>query len=164
MSKGTTQRRIGIATALMILLAAIGCSDGHTYFHQYKAVDVDGWMNGDTVVFHLTPSSCQQTLAAEVGVRTTDAFKYNTLYLLGELRCEDQLISTDTLTVNIFDEDGLSLGNGFPYPTSTSQLPPIAVDSGLNYTYTITPYMQPEQVVGVKDIGIKLSVLSASEE
>lgn len=157
MSRGITSGHIGIAAAVLTVLALIACTDRHTYFHQYKAVDVDGWMNGDTVVFHFAPSSCQQTLSAEVGVRTTDAFRYNTLYLLGELRCDDRLIATDTLSVDIFDKDGLPLGNGFPYPTTTSQLPPIAVDSGLNYSYTVTPYMQPEKVVGVKDIGIKLT-------
>ena len=158
MSKGLTRNFASLIVILSSLMIIASCSSDHTYFHQYHPVDPDGWMSGDTIVFALSPSSCQQTLKAEIGVRTTDAFQYNTLYLLGALHCEDELISTDTLAIDIYKANGLPIGDGFPYPTCTCTIQSISVDSGLNYTYTVTPYMTPELVKGVKDIGIKFTV------
>lgn len=157
MTVSKTISTVACVFCAVMLTVFCSCSSEHTYFHQYQAIDTEGWTADDTIVFHLTPSSVAQTLDAELGVRTTDAFPFNSLFLLGTLCCEGNEVSTDTVFVSIYGRDGIALGDGFPYPTCTCPLPPLQVDSGLNYTYTVTPFMKEPVVVGVKDIGIKLT-------
>ncbi|MBO4397845.1 MAG: gliding motility lipoprotein GldH [Bacteroidaceae bacterium] len=141
---------------LMMAVLFTQCSSETTYFHQYKSVDIDGWNSEDTIVFHITPASTNTVMNAEIGVRTTNAFIYNKLFLKGTLQCEGDDIVTDTLFVTIFDKKGVNLGDGLPYPLCTKAIPPIRMDSGKVYTYTITPLMQSSSVEGVKDVGLKL--------
>lgn len=142
--------------AILIVVLFSQCSSNATYFHQYKSVDIDGWCPEDTVVFHLTPSSVNAVLEAEIGVRTTNAFKYNKLFLKGSLQCEGVETATDTLFIPIYDKNGINMGTGIPYPLCTNTIPAIRLDSGKVYTYTVTPFMKPSKVKGIKDIGLKL--------
>lgn len=158
LKKIAIQRKAFFCLSLFCFLLFFACDADRTYFHQYKNVNTDGWMADDTIVFHITPSSQNQLLSAEIGVRTTDAFKYNTLFLLGTLSREGMEISTDTIFVNIYGRRGEVKGKGLIYPLCTQSLPSFEVDSAMEYTYTVRPFMKPKIVEGVKDVGLKLRI------
>lgn len=156
--KHEIQRRTFTCLSLYCVFLLASCESNKTFFHQYKSVDTSGWEGDDTLVYHLPPSSKHQVMSAELGVRSTDAFRYNTLFVIGTLEKDGHEISSDTLFINIYGRDGAPLGKGLLFPTCTQSIPSFEVDSGVEYTYTVRQFMKAKKLEGVKDVGLKLCI------
>ncbi len=127
-------------------------------YHQYADVDVWNWSDADTLTFVLPRTVSSGELMPTVGVRTTSSFPYKVLHLKLVMSCDDEVLTTDTVYVVVYDSNGQPLGTGFPYITTLKSLQPVYVDSGRIYTFCINHMMGEESVKGVTKVGIELDV------
>lgn len=146
------------AVCLMLAPALFVACTGDVVMHQYENTDVWKWQQDDTVKFNLPEITRNCRLEAEIGVRTTSSYPFASLYLLGTMEKNNVPISTDTITVSIYNKRGNENGKGFPYYTTVKPIPALHVDSGATYTYKITHFMAEPSIKGVKSIGLKLEL------
>ncbi len=150
-------RNVFSLTALLGLVICASCSGGKVV-DEFKDVDTDGWTSADTVSFDLPKTTRGADLKAEIGVRLSDSYTYEELYMTTTLLCEGEELSYDTIRVAVYNPDGGSKGQGFPFATVMQEIPTVHVDSGLTYTYRINHIMTPDTLKGICGIGLKLEV------
>lgn len=126
-------------------------------FYEYHNVDLWNWTDNDTVKYELPKITKNGEINADIGIRSTNSYAYNDLFLLGILECDGEIMKVDTLTINLYNAKGNSNGEGFPYITTTKDLSTIHVDSGHTYTYKVIHIMKTGKVKGIKSIGLKLT-------
>lgn len=131
------------------------CS-GNTFLHEYHDVNLWSWNNDDTVSFDVPTITSTGEVEAEIGVRFTNSYIYQDLFLLGTLECEESIIQTDTIKVPIYQENGTTDGEGFPYTTITEPITSFQVDSGYEYSYKVTHLMGATPIKGIASIGLQL--------
>lgn len=149
-------REITALLNITVWCMTIWSCTNRTILHEYHDVDFCNWAEEDTVIFQLPKIIYSGTVNAEVGVRFTNSFKYNTLKMLGILESDGIELQTDTLLINIYNERGYANGNGFPYTTITDSIPSLRVDSGNTYQYKIIPIPAKDHIEGISSIGLKL--------
>lgn len=148
-----TPQKFGLFLLSMLFTA---CS-GSTFMHEYHDVNLWGWNAEDTVAFDLPPITSTGEVEAEIGVRFTDSYRYNDLRLLGTLACDGTVVRADTILVQIFQENGTTEGEGFPYTTITGPATSFQADSGHVYSYKVTHLMTQMPVKGIAGIGLRLT-------
>jgi len=144
-----------LASSLLCGLLLSACSGG-TILHEYHDVDLWNWKPEDTVSFVLPTITSSGDVVATIGVRVTNSYPYNDLYLLGTLECDSSEIRTDTIKVCVYNDKGDNEGEGFPYATVTQPIIPIEVDSGHVYLYKVNHIMQDPKIKGIAGIGLHL--------
>lgn len=151
-----------LLTAFLSLAVCISCHDGRV-LNEFKDVDIKGWVSDDTVSFDLPKVTRGADLKAEIGVRLSDTYTFKNLYVTATLLCEGEEMSHDTLKVDIYDTDGKSKGQGFPYTTVSTNASVVHVDSGKTYTYKISHIMSQSMLKGIRGIGLRLDVQKVQE-
>ena len=140
---------------ILIVLVLMACSGG-TILHEYHDVDLWGWDATDTVSFVLPTITASGHVVATIGVRFTNSYPYNDLFLLGTLERDSTVVRKDTIKVSIYNEKGNNEGEGFPYATITQPIVSIEVDSGYAYEYKVNHMMQDPQIKGITSVGLHL--------
>ncbi len=142
-----------IIVALIVLL--LSCSDG-VILDEFHDVDLWDWDTEDTVVFDFPKIIGDGEIDVSIGVRSTETYEYDKVYLTGSLECDDVLVRLDSIAVDIYNSEGIPNGQGFPYMTTTAGLPKVHVDSGHQYTYKVAHIMSPGKLKGICGIGLEL--------
>jgi len=137
------------------LILFISCSID-TKYHEYHDVDLHDWTSADTVVFQLPPIIESQVLQVKIGVKSTQAYPYTHLHLLGSLTCDGEALEPDSIVIPLYSSSGKAEGNGFPYIVTTFFADTINVDSGHVYSYQIYHVMS-HSLKGIAAIGLQLS-------
>ena len=129
-----------------------------TVYHSYVPVSSDGWNKADTFLYNLPKTSSADAYTIDVGVRTTDRYKYRSLWLVVE---QDLLkkgqFKRDTLNCPISNEDGVMLGKGFCAYQQEIPLRSISTGPGGGHTVKIFHIMRSETLYGIWDVGINVS-------
>jgi len=142
--------------ALLLTAAVCSCRRGMMY-HQYADVPTWGWTQADTLHFVMPEMRGRGQLAASVGVRSTSSYPYRMLHLLTTVTRDDGVVvQADTVYVVLYDAQGRPVGQGFPYTTTMKPLPPLHVDSGRVYTYSISHVMKDARVKGIVKLGLEV--------
>lgn len=142
--------------ALLLTAAVCSCRRGMMY-HQYTDVPTWGWTQADTLHFVMPEMRERTMLTTNIGVRSTSSYPYRMLHLLTTVTRDDgMVVQSDTVYVALYDGQGQPMGQGFPYTTTMKQLPPLHVDSGHVYTYSISHVMKDVRVKGIVKLGLEV--------
>lgn len=126
--------------------------------HSYKAVNAGGWDATDTVSFELPTLSADTILTATVEVRTTEEYPYNNLAVQAIVLCNGREVARTDLSGDIYDSQGKATGSGFPFATNAlTPTFPVHLMSDSTYILCITHQMRANPIVGISDIGVKLT-------
>ncbi|MCQ2095475.1 MAG: gliding motility lipoprotein GldH [Bacteroidaceae bacterium] len=140
--------------AVAVPLLTVSClSDGRVYSH-YEDIAGSRWDKSDTVTFRLPRLKAAGEYTPAVMVRTTDNYGYRNLNVVVRLY-SDRLVRTDTLTLDIFDRNGMSQGHGLIHTEFSGKLPPVELDT-TEYTVSIQSLMTETPLVGVSGVGLTL--------
>lgn len=148
---------------LIFTVAMLLASCGNIVHHQFESVDSSGWAVNDTLcyLYEGTDRPLQgDALELVLQLCYTADFKYNGLRVRVETlkMCDSTLLSVDTLQCQMYDSDGRHLGRtaGTLYQINGSSTILDAVPSD-TLMFRISHVMTHRDVVGVTDVGIKVS-------
>lgn len=149
----------GIA-ALTTIFLFNGCT-GATIYHTYQAIDHEGWGKHDTLYYQLPKDSIPDTYTIKIGLRTTDVYRYTSLWLVMEQDLEKKgTFVRDTINLPVTDSNGNFLGRGFSSRQQEIPVKNVTVSSQSGTTIKLYHIMKREVIPGISDIGI--NVLSDS--
>lgn len=141
---------------VLALALASACKE-HVVYHAYRAVPIDGWEQTDLLTFGLDTVQAGGTYQISVGLRTTNAYPYQSLWLLIETQeYPSEALELDTLVCRLSDGRGHRRGSGidtyqYRYPLTTKFL-----NQGQSLTFRVCHIMRREMLPGVSDVGIEV--------
>ena len=148
-----TYKFIIAITGTLILSA---CHDS-IYYHHFEDTDTKGWTNLDTVSFEILAPEHDTEMALEVQARYTNKFEYKKLFLLIETECNGKIKDTDTLSLDMFADNGGKTGNGITFVEENKDYKTITVRKGQKTKVKIVHNMRRQTIDGISGIGIKAS-------
>ncbi|MEG1861313.1 MAG: gliding motility lipoprotein GldH [Bacteroidaceae bacterium] len=150
------QRLFQVGCAGIFVLLTVRCQVSPNY-HEYKPVPSEGWGQGDVISFPIDSILQDGDYVLTIGVRTTGAYPFQTLYLLVEQDFTNPIyISKDTLKCRILDVNGDRKNNGISVMQYAFPLRVNTMNRGQRGTITLRHIMRREILPGVADVGINL--------
>lgn len=143
-------------TAIIGTLILSACHDS-IYYHHFEDISTEGWTNEDTAAFDIPVPEQDSEMALEVQTRYTNKFKYKKLYLLIETECKGQKSVIDTLSLDMYSDNGKKAGNGITLVEKNKAFKTINIRKGQNVRIKIVHNMRSQTIAGVSGIGIKVS-------
>lgn len=145
-----------IFTVMSILLMAC---ENNTLIHHYKPIPTEGWKKGDTICFHIDTVRQNNIYAFSVGLRSTAQYKYSNLWLIIESQFSNpEFARTDTIECLINDRKKENAQNGTFVHNHCYDLPPLNLQEGQTGKIIIKHYMYNDELSGLSDIGIRISI------
>lgn len=143
---------------LVGIIMLISC-DNRTVYYQYRTIHPDGWKRTDTLVYeaHITDSATLFRLS--LAVRNQDSYPYQNLRLnLAYTTPDSTIVEIDSLVFRLADEEGHWKGRGWSgLYESIFEVGGIKIKRPGTYRFTVTPSNPNPLVVGINDIGLKLT-------
>lgn len=129
-----------------------------TVYHTYRETPIEGWEQNDTILFHVDSIRHPGVYHMSIGLRTTAAYAYRTLWLLVESHWQNPGLRTrDTLVCHLTNNDGDLNGRGIDTYQYTYPLAPIRLRSGQTGTISVRHIMRRDILPGVSDIGVEIT-------
>ena len=139
-------------SAFVFVLAS--CNSGCIYT-DYVDFSGECWNNDDTVTLHIPKDFIKKGRTPKLAVRTSEKYKYETLNVLVE-QMGGKSVLRDTLSIELFDENGRSTGKGLVHQETTIALQTIEFDT-VDYCCRIYSLMHSTPVEGISSLGLLLS-------
>lgn len=142
--------------AIIGTLIVSACHDS-IYYHHFEDISTEGWTNTDTVSFDIPVLEHDAGMVLEVQARYTNKFRYKKLNLLIETVCNGQSAGKDTLSLNMFADNGTKTGNGITFIEVSRTFKKINVRKGQKIRLGIIHNMRRQNIEGLSGIGIQAS-------
>lgn len=164
MTVGTESARMlqKASKTVLLLVTALLCSCGEVLFHEFRSVEGRKWKNGDVFSYCYDGSLTATDNAGyllSVEVRTDASYSYKNLVVRVETfdgEC-GALLSTDTVCCSVYADDGRREGStaGALYQVGSDE---VFIAKGICDTVVmhLSHIMEPEELCGVSDVGIRL--------
>lgn len=146
-------RIILITLSVLGMMILLSCQES-LFYSEYKTVPRAQWDSRDTLSFQLPVTERTFDATLTVSVRRRQDYDYKTIALSIEHLLNGMLVSTDTLHITLYDEDGQSLGHAFPISDNYSHPLPLHLGKGESHTLRITHIMRLNPLDGIPDVGI----------
>lgn len=146
---------------LMLLFVAslcIACNE-QTVYHAFKSLPTKGWNITDTLQYNVAIADSATTYNMIIEVRNRNNYPYQNLVLQVQHNYPDQKdVKRDTLVMMLADSEGVWQGKGWGglYLSATTAYQ-LRVDKPGDYCIKITHLFADDYLVGINDVGIKLS-------
>ena len=148
-------RRIKITGIIIAVALALTSCNRHTIYSHYEPVDMDGWERSDTLLFCVN-NATDSIFSEQLGLRINSKFPYRDLALVVEQRLQHNpcIIKSDTLYLNLANEDGLFIGKGLNIFHYDVDLGTIVLPKADTLQVSVYHNMRREMLPGVASIGI----------
>lgn len=126
--------------------------------HSYLPLPEDSWNRTDTLQFILPVLATDDNCSVQIGLRVTNNFPYEELFLEVEQKCQNPYSHrVDTIKFKLTDESGDFTENGINYFQYESQSLPLDLKKGQTGEIRIRHLMHREVLPGIMDVGIRVS-------
>ena len=143
-----------LATVVMLLS---GCNQ-KTVYNRYVHTPLDGWEKNDTLFFDIRPIGKGGQYLEELGLRLDRRFPFTSLQLTVEqVLLPMGHVRYDTLTCNLFTKGGQPMGDGISYYQCAVPISRVMLNKGDSLHICVRHNMKREMLIGIADIGIKLT-------
>ncbi len=153
---------ISLAAAALLAAAVEACYPTTAYFH-YFGTDERGWEGDSVLQYHVPHVDEAGYYVEEIGVRTSARYPFRQLSLV----VEQSVISvpmthgrknyTDTVTIDIYGDDGRQHGKGVGTKLHTFALKGLNLQEGDSVSMRIHHNMRRYALEGVTDVGLRLT-------
>ena len=139
-------------------MALAACTDlGHTY-SRYKPLSTEGWQRNDTVAIVMGPVRQGGHYAEQLGLRTNSHYPFMQIVLIVNQEARPSgMRRTDTLCVDITDDDGHVTGKGISHYQHLYPLPTVALNSGDTLRASINHDMLRSPLKGITEVGLTMT-------
>lgn len=144
--------RNNILILMAVALTLISCNRQMVYSH-YESISTEGWERGDGKSY-VVPIREDGTYAEEVGIRSTRIYPFMNLALIvSQEAVQSGIHRTDTLYIDLTDEEGRADGEGISYRQVSVPAATIRLQAGDSLCVNIRHYMYKECLPGITDVG-----------
>jgi len=143
---------------LMLIVGFSACNNQH-YFEQNKEIKAEKWSSNDRKTFQIDILDTNSLFNFYLNVRNTNEYPYANLYIFIESVFPDSAIARDTLELQLANMEGKWLGSGYgryKYNSFILRKGMRFVQTG-SYSFTLEQGMRQDSLIGISDVGIKLS-------
>lgn len=141
---------------LACTLSFTACQDS-LLFHQYSSVEREGWRSDSPATFLVKDSTDGIDLQVCIELRHTKEYKFKNITLVATAETEEHTVWADTVSMELFKDNGKKTGTGMPYISNQIRAKDISLEKNQIYTFKIKHIMRCDPLEGVTDIGIKIS-------
>ena len=151
-----------IAAATLLAAVVAACFPTTSYF-RYYSTNERGWDSDDVLHYNVPRVDADGYFVEEIGVRTSSRYPFQQLSLV----VEQSVISvpmthgrkniTDTVTINIYNDDGKQQGKGVGTRLHTFALKGLNLVKGDSIALSIHHNMRRYKLEGVTDVGLKVT-------
>lgn len=144
-----------IFTIMAVALTLASCNRPINYSH-YESISTDGWLRSDQVEFDVAVTA-DGSYAQTLGLRTTSRYPFANLTLVVERQVFPALHhDIDTIAINLTDQEGNTLGQGFRHLQYNIPLSSMPLQDGDSVHVSIRHLMKRECLPGITDIGFSM--------
>ena len=146
---------------LFFCILALFCSSCSSRVHnEYQAVKGEGWSYHDPKKFVIDISS-EGDYSLALSIRHTDAYSYSNIWVSLETEGPSKRPQTERFNLTLADITGRWLGEGPGklYDNRFLMKDRLHMVAG-TYTFTLQHDMRPEELEGVKEVGIRLKKIN----
>ena len=155
MNQGMSLRKNSIYTIIAVALALASCNRPTIYSH-YESINTNGWIRSDKAEFDII-SQEDGNYFQTLGLRATNNYPFTNLTLIVDQQVfPDATHSSDTINIQMTNQEGNFLGKGLRHLQYDIPLPSITLKKGDSVHISISHYMKREVLPGITDIGISL--------
>ena len=145
-----------IVGCLLTALLLVACRQTAIYSH-YESVPMEGWEREDTVCFDFANVREDGCYKQEVGLRVGLDYPFMGLSLIVDQQIwPSGLFFSDTIHIDIANEDGKALGKGINNYQYNIPLHDVILHTGDSLHIGVRHYMKRERLPGIADIGITI--------
>ena len=140
------------------MLAIAACSHLPVYSH-YEHLDSDGWDSRDSITFTagVSDSGVYQLV---LGLRANNTFPFTQLTLVAHCHSAVSHVDrTDTITLNITDNEGNMKGKGTTFFHYDALLPNMILFDQDTLSVTVAHVMTRRLLPGVTDVGLTVEAV-----
>lgn len=128
--------------------------------HSFGSSIGDAWLRGDTAVYFYDGSGNRSgELELSVEAITLASYSYKNLTMQAECRdSRDSLISTDTFTIEVFDDEGWRKGATAGLLYQLKSVPrKVIFPPGDSIRISLRHLMPADTLIGVTDVGVRIT-------
>ena len=152
MSRRKNSTLLGLCLALALIVGG-GCGQRPVYSH-FEPVSSQGWQREDTLHFSCRVKKAK-TYRALLSLRTTMRYPYTQLTVIAHQHAKAGTERrTDTLTLDITDQEGNVKGNGISIFHYGAMLKSVDLKAGDTLCIDICHGMSRHLLPGISDVGI----------
>ena len=145
-----------IGCAVAVCLSLMACSDTLAHY-ETKGLDREQWTRSDTLTFHMPVMPQKGEYDAIIDLRFTDRYPFMTLTLQAQQTVHGSGNNyTDTLTLQVYNNNGLMTGNGLNLIDYTVPLRTYTLSPHDSVTVSLCHIMSGDTLKGITDIGMRL--------
>ena len=153
----------------MLAAALLAACGEDIVYSDYQAVADEGWRRADTLSFTTAVTAVSgKALDFYVDVRHGNDYPYRNLTLAVTsmlTTSEDTLTRRDTLRLMLADDKGRWTGEGaINLYHKAAYVATLRADTSATYRFFLRPAMSDSLLKGISDIGVRLSISSASRD
>ena len=152
-------KHLRITYAIVCLIGLTYACQGNTKFHHYQPVEQTGWHSIDTLTFHLPSKMDSGEYDMQIGIRHTEKYAYQDIWLEMTCTCDSTMFIKDTLHLYLATKDGEWSGKGIGgliQSVHTQTTPFLVSASEQGSVIHVTHLMEDSTLHGIHDIGIQL--------
>jgi gliding motility-associated lipoprotein GldH len=151
--------RVMFCSFCFLLTACVftSCSHSETPCHSYQEVPTEGWEQQHSLTFNIDTIRKTAYYRVIVNVRTTNAYPFQSLWLLVHQQySRPQLSSKDTVVCVFTDQQGNPLRHGISLRQYSDSATSLLLRKGQYGTVTVSHIMRRNILSGISDVGVEI--------
>jgi len=158
MKQSRNSKALAWVVAVVVAMTAISSCDDATIYDSYHHTSVAGWDRSDTLFFDMPPAKQTGDYMEEVGIRLSGNYPFMELCLIVEQTViPSNMMRTDTIVCNVANASGSPRGHGVNYYQHQLPIGSVRLAEGDSLHVTVHHHMRREILLGVADVGLKIS-------
>ncbi|MDR3340868.1 MAG: gliding motility lipoprotein GldH [Candidatus Symbiothrix sp.] len=142
---------------LIAVLSLIACSHKEVFF-EFHSIKNAIWDRSEKAVFEVNIKDNAKPFAISLEVRSNNDYPFRNIWLFVDFKTPGSTIRTDTVSADLADIYGKWYGKGISlYSLSIPYEPHFLFPDTGTYSYTIRQGMRENPLIGISDIGLKVS-------
>ena len=162
MDRQTRHYIMHMAVAVLATAMCMACYSDTAYYH-YDPTDLDGWDRAEVFEYNIPPVSKEGYYVEEVGIRADASFPYRSVSLVIDQSVvhtkvqETSIFKSDTVSIDIYSQQGQPLGRGVNLRQYTSSFRSIKLQQGDSISLRIRHNMKNKSISGIANVGLRVA-------
>jgi gliding motility-associated lipoprotein GldH len=148
---------ISTGSISLLFFFLVSCSHNEIFF-EYHSFKKDGWDRKDAAIYHINIDNTTDLFDVSLEIRNNNNYPFRNIWLFVDFQAPGGNVRTDTVGVDLADVYGKWYGKGislysFTIPYETA----VRFPRKGTYTYAVRQGMRENPLIGISDIGLKIS-------
>jgi len=142
---------------VMLAVATLSCTTKQ-FYEDFYAIGSKGWDTDSTARFNFTVPDNKSVYDIVIATRNLESYEYNNLWLTVRIQSPDKSAIRDTIEIQLAQPNGKWIGKGTSgvYYNEYEFKNNVYFPNAGEYSIAIRHAMRPNNLMGLKDVGIRI--------